>query len=212
MPFVKRTRKNSGLRDPFREESAGRSQAADDPPEPAGGLVLRRVLGLDPGSRHTGFGWIEKKDGRWQFGGAGRISLPLPAPRAARLAQLQRSLADLLGQVRPELVAVELPFAGLSVRSALALAEARGAVLAAVGAWGGPILELTPAEVKLSTAGYGAADKEQVGRMVQRQLALEVGSWSPDALDALAVALTAACRSAFETQVRVAATRPGSGR
>jgi len=94
----------------------------------------------------------------------------------------------LLERLAPDVVAVETPFAGRHPRAALALAEARGAILASLGRWGGEVVEYEPARVKAAVVGHGRAEKQQVGFVVRHALHLE----SPppaDAADALAVAV-----------------------
>ncbi len=195
MPFVKpRRSRESGQ---GKRAWAGRNETSKFS-SPEGSLANvgpgARILGLDPGSRHTGFGWIERRAGCWRLGASGSFSPARNRSRAERLGELHQGILELIGNCQPLLVAVERPFVGVSARAALALAEARGAVLAALGAAGLPVLELTPAEVKLSVAGYGRAGKEQVGRMVHQQLDLPQEGYSADALDALAIAVAAASR------------------
>lgn len=86
------------------------------------------------------------------------------------------------------MVAVETPFAGRHPQAALALAEARGAILAVLGRWGGAVVEYEPAKVKAAVVGYGRAEKQQVGFIVRHALGLEAPP-PADAADALAVAI-----------------------
>ena len=157
-----------------------------------------RLLGIDPGSRHCGWGVVERQGskvtalawGRW----SPRADLPLPA----RLAELARGLRDVLAAHSPERAAVERVFHGVSARSLIVLAEARGAILSELAGAGLEVAELTPAEVKSAVAGSGRADKQQVERMVRLQLGLADEGLSADAADALAVALAEALRAKFD--------------
>jgi crossover junction endodeoxyribonuclease RuvC len=151
------------------------------------------ILGLDPGSVHTGYGVVEAHGTRLTLVEGGRISLPARQPLPARLAELARELAGLVDRLEPEVVVLETPFHGLNPRSLIVLAQARGALLSVVGGRRVEIREYSPAEIKSAVAGNGRADKQQVARMVRLLLRLE-GELAPDATDALAVAICAAHR------------------
>jgi crossover junction endodeoxyribonuclease RuvC len=147
-----------------------------------------RVLGLDPGSRVTGWGVVEGAARRPHVCGFGCLRLPRRQGRAQALSAAAGGVADLLADFAPDVVVVETPFAARYPASALALAEVRGAVLAELGRWGGEVREYEPARVKSVIVGHGRAEKRQVAFMVQRQLGL--GAAPPhDAADALALAL-----------------------
>jgi crossover junction endodeoxyribonuclease RuvC len=155
------------------------------------------ILGIDPGSLHTGFGLIERRGSAFTLVEAGRISCPRDQPLPARLAHLVTGLQDLLARRPPDLAALETPFHGMNARSLIVLAQARGALLAVLAGRGLEIREYSPAEVKSAVTGNGRADKEQVARMVRLLLATtgaEGAGWSNDATDALALALCCAQR------------------
>jgi crossover junction endodeoxyribonuclease RuvC len=158
------------------------------------------ILGIDPGSLHTGFGLIECAGREHRRLESGRISAPAGTDLGVRLALLAAGLAALLERHRPDLAAVEKPFHGANARSALVLAEARGALLATLARAGLAVEEYAPAAIKSAVAGNGRADKEQVARMVRLQLRLGAERLTPDASDALAVALCAAVRRPFEAR------------
>jgi crossover junction endodeoxyribonuclease RuvC len=145
-----------------------------------------RVLGLDPGSRRTGFGVIECRGGQLVAVAHGCLSLAAAAP-AARLRMIFEGLQELMSQHHPAEVAVERVFVSRNADSALKLGQARGAALCAVPA-GVPVFEYAPRAVKLAVVGSGAAEKFQVAHMIRTLLALSERPGA-DAADALAVAV-----------------------
>lgn len=147
------------------------------------------ILGLDPGSRHTGYGLVERRGSTFVAHAFGRISPPASLDLAARLGLFVRELERLLDVWRPEAAALESPFHGRNTRSLVVLAQARGALLATLGGRGVPTAEVTPAQVKVALTGYGRAEKPQVAHMVQALLALRGRRLDADAADALAVAI-----------------------
>jgi crossover junction endodeoxyribonuclease RuvC len=157
-----------------------------------------RILGLDPGSRHTGYGFLEKQGSRLSTLAYGRISCPARLSLPERINLLTSQLEELLLKWTPQTVALETPFHGLNVRSLIVLAQARGALLAVLGRYGLDIREYSPAEVKSAVTGHGRSDKQQVARMVSMILALRGKRVSPDATDALAVAICCAQLRTFE--------------
>jgi crossover junction endodeoxyribonuclease RuvC len=153
------------------------------------------ILGLDPGSLHTGYGLVARTGSAITLVEAGRISCPRTLALPARLAHLAACLGELVSRHRPDLAALETPFHGLNARSLIVLAEARGALLAVLAGRGVEIAEYSPAEVKSAVTGNGRADKLQVARMVKLLLgATKESAISPDASDALALALCCAQR------------------
>jgi crossover junction endodeoxyribonuclease RuvC len=153
------------------------------------------ILGLDPGSLHTGYGLLDRRGSAVALIAAGRISCPRALAVPGRLADLAARAGELVALHRPDLAALETPFHGLNARSLIVLAEARGALLAVLAGRGVEIAEYSPAEVKSAVTGNGRADKQQVARMVRMLLGPAAGSsLPPDATDALAVALCCAQR------------------
>jgi crossover junction endodeoxyribonuclease RuvC len=160
------------------------------------------ILGLDPGSLHTGYALVEKSGSTVRAMDVGRLSCPRDLAVPQRLAHLVACLGELLERRPPDLAVLETPFAGLNARSLIVLAEARGALLALLAGRGIEIREYSPSEVKSAVTGNGRADKEQVARMVRLLIgAAAEGSgaagsqrWASDATDALAVALCCAQR------------------
>ena len=147
-----------------------------------------RILGIDPGSAVTGFGVVERAEGRVVHVAHGTVRALPRAPLAARLAGLYRDIADVIELHRPDVAVVEQIFVAASPRSALVLGQARGAALAAIAARGLGVAELTASQIKQSVAGSGRASKHQVQRMVKRLLDLDRTPAS-DAADALAAAI-----------------------
>ena len=152
------------------------------------------ILGLDPGSLHTGYGLVERQGSALRAVEAGRISCPKAQAVPARLAHLSACLSELLDRCQPDLAVLETPFHGMNSKSLIVLAEARGVLLAVLAGRGLEIREYTPAEVKSAVTGNGRADKDQVARMVRLLLAARGEGWASDATDALAVALCCAQR------------------
>ncbi len=153
-----------------------------------------RILGLDPGSRYTGYGLIDRQGSKLRAIAHGRIAVPGSSPLPARLAHLCSELRDVLRRFEPETAVLEALFRGVNPKSLIVLAQARGALLVTLAAAGLEVHEYSPAEVKTAVTGNGRADKQQVGRMVRLILSLSGPQLSPDASDALAVAICFAQR------------------
>ena len=157
-----------------------------------------RILGLDPGSRHTGYGLLLRHRGHIELLAQGRFSPPGRLDLPARLGWLGVRLGEALAEWRPEVAVLETPFLGLNPRSLVVLAQARGALLGALAAGSVKVREYSPAEIKSTVAGSGRADKTQVARMVALQLSGVPSDATADATDALAIALCAAGRIAAQ--------------
>ena len=147
-----------------------------------------RIFGIDPGSRRTGFGVVERNGNRYCCVAHGTIAPPARLDLAHRIHAIAARAGELIDQHAPDSVVVEEAFYHESVRSTLVLGHVRGALLVAAVQRGVPVAEYSPREIKLSVTGTGGATKEQVGYMVRRLLALR-GALPVDAADALAVAL-----------------------
>ncbi len=146
-----------------------------------------RVLGIDPGSRVTGYGLIEGSLGDYRLIETGCIRVAGDFP--SRLRKIYRALEAIVAEHRPDAVALEEVFAGKNPKAALKLGQARGAAICAVLAHGEPeIYEYAPRLIKETLTGSGGATKEQVLFMVQRLLGTE-RRFPLDASDALAVAI-----------------------
>lgn len=147
-----------------------------------------RVLGLDPGLRHTGWGVIEASGNRLAHVGDGVVHAPTDLPLAERLVALFRQLAEILDRFRPDEAAVEETFVNKNAASTLKLGVARGVVLLAPAERGLPVAEYSANMIKKSVVGAGHAEKAQVQLMVRRLLP-GCAIAEPDAADALAVAI-----------------------
>jgi crossover junction endodeoxyribonuclease RuvC len=147
-----------------------------------------RVLGIDPGSRVTGFGVVETHGSRLFHLAHGALCVPGELALELRLAQLFHGLTEVLAFWTPDAVAVEGVFAFRNARSALVLGHARGVALLAAAQGGRPVFEYAPAAVKRAVGAGGAASKEAVAKQVRAFLGLS-GVLRTDATDALAVAV-----------------------
>jgi crossover junction endodeoxyribonuclease RuvC len=170
-----------------------------------------RVLGLDPGLRHTGWGVIDVAGNRLNHVADGVVHAPTDLPLAERLVALFRQLTAVLERFRPDEAAVEESFVNKNAASTLKLGVARGVVLLAPAEHGVPVAEYSANLVKKSVVGAGHAGKEQVQLMVRRLLP-GCAIAEADAADALAVAI---CHAHHADTLRVWGAwngRAGGGR
>ncbi len=147
-----------------------------------------RILGLDPGLQHTGWGLIEHDGFHLRFLAEGVVSTPAKTPLADRLLMLHHGLAEVLQTHTPAEAAVEHTYVARNPESALKLGQARGVVLLAPALAGVIVAEYGAMEVKRAVVGNGHAAKEQVQAMV-RHLLPGVKFQRADAADALAIAI-----------------------
>ena len=152
-----------------------------------------RVFGVDCGTEWTGYGVVETdttaRTPRLRYLTAGAVKLSKRDSAATRLAQTYAELMTLLERWQPEIVAIEEVFFASNAKSALKLGQVRGVAMLAAANCGLPIAEYAPLTIKSSVVGYGLAAKDQVGFMVTRLLELAETPASPDAADALAIAI-----------------------
>lgn len=167
-----------------------------------------RILGIDPGSRHTGYGLVERRGSRLTALVHGRLSTTSENLLARRLAVLVQGLREIVELHRPEVAVLETPFHGINPRTLIVLAQARGALLATLAGCGLEIAEYTPAEIKSAVTGNGRAEKEQVARMVALMLDLRGEKISADASDALAAAICYAHRARLDGLSQGSRKRP----
>jgi crossover junction endodeoxyribonuclease RuvC len=159
-----------------------------------------RILGIDPGSRATGWGLLDCAGARLVFVAAGVIRPARSLSRAGRLAAIHAELLQVIAEHAPAEAAVEETFVNASPRDALVLGEARGAALLAPAGAGLEVAEYAANTVKKSVVGRGHADKTQVQAMV-RVLIPASGQQAADAADALAVAI---CHAHHRTTLKIA--------
>jgi crossover junction endodeoxyribonuclease RuvC len=148
-----------------------------------------RVIGIDPGFATTGYGVVERTEGRLAAVDHGAIRTSAAVPHAQRLGSLQNAISDLLTRHAPDAVTVERLFFNVNVRTAMAVGQASGVALATAAAHGLSVFEYTPLEVKQSVVGVGNASKHQVAVMVASLLGLESPPAPADAADACAIAI-----------------------
>jgi len=165
-----------------------------------------RILGVDPGSVTTGFGVIDYERGRLALVEQGAIRTRRGAELSERLVVIHDGMREVIARVKPQAIAVETPFAGNNVKSLIQLAHARGVVLLAAQCAGIELFEYSPRSVKSAIVGYGAAEKEQVAKLVRMLLpgcaALKM---SPDASDALAIAICHAHTAGTNARLQIRA-------
>jgi len=149
-----------------------------------------KILGFDPGTARLGFGVVDKDGNNFMVGNYGIIETEAGLPKAERLRQIQADVEELLASENPDTVAVEELFFVNNITTGIAVAEARGVVLATVAKYGCEIREFRPMEIKQAICGNGHAEKRQVQKMVQNLLKLDALPRPDDAADALAVAIT----------------------
>jgi crossover junction endodeoxyribonuclease RuvC len=150
------------------------------------------VLGIDPGTAALGYGILERRGGRLRSVDYGVVVTSANRSLPDRLNAVHIAVCDLIELHRPTIIGVERLFFSRNAQTAFAVGQARGVVLLAAAQHGVTVCEATPNEVKSAVAGYGAADKEQVARMVAVVLGMPDPPTPDDAADALAVAIWAA--------------------
>ena len=153
-----------------------------------------RILGIDPGSRITGFGVIDWHGREPVYVASGCIKTLPNDELAGRIGMIVRGIGDLVAEYRPNQAAVEQVFVNVNPAATLMLGQARGAAVAALVLRDLPVYEYTALQVKQAVVGRGKAAKEQVQHMVVQMLGLS-GTPQADAADGLAVAITHALRS-----------------
>ena len=150
-----------------------------------------RVLGIDPGTAVMGYGVVESAPGRpYRLLECGTLTTGARDPLPARLRVLHDGVTALIARHAPEAVAVESAFYGKNVRTTVVLSHARGVILLAAQMAAVEIAEYSPAVIKKTVVGRGAAMKAQVGYMVAQLLRLKTPPAPSDAADGVAVALT----------------------
>lgn len=146
------------------------------------------ILGIDPGSRLTGYGLIQKSGAESRHVENGTLYLEKQGPYTRRLVYLYQEIQNLIRAFRPEALAIENIFYHKNPKSIQKLGEVRGVAILSGAELGLPVFEYTPLAVKKAVTGYGSASKEQMQRMIRTLLGLKDLA-EENASDALAVAL-----------------------
>ncbi len=149
-----------------------------------------RVLGIDCGGEYTGYGVVEQNgSGVLHHLCSGAIRLMSREPLELRLKKISEGLTEIILAYSPEEVAIEDVFYAVNVKSALKLGHVRGVAMLVAAQAGLPVVAYSPLSIKSAVVGYGKAEKSQVQIMVARLLELSAPPESPDAADALAIAI-----------------------
>jgi len=149
-----------------------------------------KILAIDPGYDRLGIAVVEGNPSKPTLVWSDCV-LPDKGSPAVRLACVSRAISDAIQSYAPDALGIETLFFGINKKTALGVAEARGAILAMAGMAGLPVIECTPVQVKLAVTGYGGADKKAVTQMIPRLLSLPEKRRLDDELDAIAVGITA---------------------
>lgn len=147
-----------------------------------------RIIGVDPGLQHCGWGIIESADNHLRYIASGTISPPAKQSLGERLAQIHAGLSRIVEEFKPQQAAIEETFVSVNGQSTLKLGHARGVALLALAQTGLPISEYAARLVKKTITGNGNADKNQMQHMIRHLLPLSSAD-SADAADALAIAV-----------------------
>ncbi len=163
-----------------------------------------RIVGIDPGLRRTGWGVIDSDGNRLRFVGCGSVETGEGAALAQRLLAIHHGLARVLGEFRPAEAAVEQTFVNKDGVATLKLGQARGVAMLAPALVGISVAEYAPNQIKKTVVGAGHADKNQIQAML-KMLLPKADPQTPDAADALAIAITHAHhRQAAALKLKVA--------
>ncbi len=149
-----------------------------------------RILAIDPGYDRLGMAVVEGDPSKPTFIWSDCV-VPAKGVRELRLARVYQETATAIKKYAPDVLAIETLFFSTNVKTALGVAEARGAILAAAGAMRLPVVEHSPQSVKLAVTGNGRADKGAVARMVPKVIELSSKKRLDDELDAIALGIAA---------------------
>jgi crossover junction endodeoxyribonuclease RuvC len=170
------------------------------------------VLGIDPGLSRCGYGVVERVGRRPRAVAAGVVRTDPTLEVPNRLSALQADLRALIDQHRPAVVAIERVLFQVNARTAIPVAQAAGVAMVEAVAASCEVVEYSPNQVKQAVAGYGAADKAQIGRMVQTLLGIAVPLRPADAADAVALALCHLAHAPLRRRVAAPAAGTEVGR
>ena len=147
------------------------------------------VLGIDPGLTRTGYGVVERSPAGLKAIAVGVIHTDKDSRIAERLLELHHDLSAIVSEYPVDTAAIEQVFVNRNRMTATGVVRASGVALLALAQAGLQVVEYTPSAIKMALTGYGAADKDQVQRVVQMRLGLESIPRPADAADALAIAI-----------------------
>jgi crossover junction endodeoxyribonuclease RuvC len=164
-------------------------------------MTIRRIIGVDPGSRVTGYGIIDSDGQNVQLVEAGCIRL-LESSFSLRLKRLFEEITEICAQHKPESAAVEQVFYARNVRSALQLGQVRGVILLSLTKSQCEISEYSALEVKSAITGYGRAEKHQLRKMIELMVRGDFSNSRYDLTDALGLAITHAQVSLFRSKLK----------
>jgi crossover junction endodeoxyribonuclease RuvC len=167
-----------------------------------------RILGIDPGLRITGFGLIDAQGQKLRYETSGIIRVP-EGPLPKRLAHIYEQVREVVAQCAPDTAVCEIVFVNANPQATLLLGQARGAAITALVSRGLEVHEYSALQLKQAVVGYGKAKKEQVQEMVMRLLQLSARP-SPDAADALALAICHAHSMKSREQLKAVSDRLGT--
>lgn len=148
-----------------------------------------RILGIDPGYAILGYGIVDYENNHYKAAEYGAVTTDKDMEMSLRLKHLYSQVSDLIDLYRPDGAAVEELFFNKNAKTAILVAQARGAVITACVNKGIPVFEYTPLQIKQALVGYGRADKKQIQYMVKLILHLDEVPKPDDTADALAVAI-----------------------
>ncbi len=151
------------------------------------------ILGIDPGTARLGYGLIEtgkkEKGNGLKFVDAGCLETKMETPMPKRLLFLQREVGKVIRKYKPDLLVIEQLFFGVNSRTAMAVGQARGVVLAVAAQHGLPVIEYQGLTVKFALTGFGRSDKKQMQESVRKHLHMHEIIKPDDAADGLAIAI-----------------------
>jgi crossover junction endodeoxyribonuclease RuvC len=162
------------------------------------------ILGVDPGTRFTGWGIVVAGAGEPRALACDVIAPKARLPIEQRLQHIFSELGDVIGRYQPTAMAIEDPFVGANVRSAMAVGEARTVAMLAATLAGLSVHRYAPARIKSAVSGYGQGEKAQVREMLRLQLRMEIAPDDLNASDALAVALCHAMQARADALIAAA--------
>ena len=166
------------------------------------------VLGIDPGLTTTGYGAVRRTSGRIEAVTVGVIRTDKDTRVSERLLELHRDLTDIVTEYPIAAAAIEQVFVNQNRMTATGVVRASGVALLALAQAGLQVVEYTPSAIKMALTGFGAADKDQVQRVVQMRLGLEAIPRPADAADALAVAICHIQASGLQNRLAEAGLTP----